>query len=272
MADNDNSTTESYEMEEAGMPDSYDIQVGDEDQVGEEQVTEEENFENQEDDQVEKEDSPDDQWSGDYGKLKDSYENLRVYANRLKQESDLQNQSLQSQIDKINSGGEDLPPNRKFENKVKEDPYAAVRDVALDATSETAQRLQRIEQQQAILTFERAKNDLRAKYPEYDEMEPLMAHMAQTGEFAHLINPANANDPTYLKFMFLEARERSKGGLTQRAMAKGRQEVKETQAKKKRAFVESSSKPTSSSKKFKDLSVEEMEKELGFASNKMSSF
>jgi len=210
---------------------------------------------------------PQDQWAGDYGKLKNSYENLRIYANRLKQEQDLRFAQMEGRLNQMGRKDDSLPPDVLFDEAVKKNPYEAVRNVAEETAKQAEERLARIEAQQAMLAIERAEQNLRSYHPDYDDIKPVMSELWNSGQFNHLINPNNPNDPAYMEFLYYKAREMKKGDIASAAKAQGRQEVLKAQQSKRKAFAESSGK-TTSTKDFKELSLEEMEKSLGIAQDR----
>jgi len=218
---------------------------------------------------------PDDQWSGDYDKLKGSYENLRVYANRLKQESDLRFAKIDGRLEQINQQPkpDDVRPEDMFEEGVKNNPYEAVRTVAEKqaqaATRANEDRLARIEEQQRYNNLEKSQNQLRQVHEDYNDLMPTMNELYSSGRFKHLINPQNPDAPEYLEFLYYKAREMNKGDLVARAKSKGVKEAIDVQRNKRKAFSESSSKPTET-KDFKNLNLKEMEELLGVSKNRTS--
>lgn len=250
---------EALENEVVGLEDNTDAQ---------EEIVDEQGEEGQE--VQEEQAKPQDQWSGDYSKLKNSYENLRIYANRLKQEQDLRFAQMEGRLSQIGQKDESLPPDARFDEAVKKNPYEAVRSVAEETAKQTAERLARIEAQQTMLAIERTEQNLRTQHPDYDDVKPIMSELWNSGQFAHLVNPNNPNDPAYMEFLYYKARESKKGDIASAAKAQGRQEVLKAQQSKRKAFVESSGK-TTATKDFKELSLEEMEKTLGIARDRTSS-
>ena len=192
--------------------------------------------------------SESDKFKGDYGKLQKSYSEVEAYSRRLANELHQVKSSLESMKSKIAP----VDPDKMFEEKVKKSPYEAVRSVAEESDTFIRQKIDAVELRLAM-------QEMRNTYPDFDELRPFMGDLF--GQYGHLINPNNPNDPAYLEFLYLKARELKKGDLVKRAKDAGKREEKAASSRKASAFMEGSSKATDIGD-FEKLSLDEMEKQL----------
>lgn len=181
--------------------------------------------------------------------LAKSYQNLEAEFSR-------RNNELHQLKRQISSPKESNPEREieRFAEDVKRNPVEAIKNIARDATKDS-----RLETQKIRFENEYHRN---MQNKEFAELEPVMSQIAQ--EYGDVIQDSGLeNNPRLLGILFDAARGRQAAALAKDAEIRGKKKGEATALKKTKAQVEGSSGTKGHVKrKFDELSLEEMAKEL----------
>lgn len=144
---------------------------------------------------------------------------------------------------------------QRFAEDIKRNPVEAVRNVVRDETEAARNEVRRVR-------FESEYARLRSSNKEFAELEPTMAAIAN--QYSDLIRDNNmAQDPRLLHILYYAAKGAKQSELAAQAEARGKRKGESAAIKKVKAQVEGvSGSKGHTKKKFEELSLEEMEKEI----------
>lgn len=172
-------------------------------------------------------------------------------------------QSQQYQPTSAQPAAQQLDPLSVLDSKFDADPHAAIREaLRLQAEQLTqAQKQARLQQQmqEAQSYYLKQKSD----NPDFARREALMQRLVQ--EFGPLMNPDLAGSVTALKALDLMSKGMDVEYYERQAVERVKKEGLSKRDEKIASQVETSAPSQAEAKKFEDLSLEEMEKFLGFA-------
>lgn len=149
----------------------------------------------------------------------------------------------------------------EFVRTWEEDPRRAT----YEKLNQIEQRTQMVAQQNALnVAYAAATNDS-VNFPNFKKYEPTMAKAALA--YRELVRPDKINDPRLISLLYSVARSAHLSEELEAAKKQAVQEFETSRSKKESAFSEGASPvgASSSSRKPEDMSLEEMEKILGFA-------
>lgn len=147
----------------------------------------------------------------------------------------------------------------EFENNPKEVIKKSLKKINDKAATAAKRALMQTEAQRAAEYYQQQKKD----NPDFAKLEPRMTSLAQ--EFGDLVSPEKANSAKAIKLLHLAARGAEVDSYVSEAVNRAKKEATTTRQEKKAAFSEGTSTETGTSKRFTDMSLEEMEKALGRA-------
>lgn len=145
-----------------------------------------------------------------------------------------------------------------FREEWEQDPAMAT----YNQSQRTLQRTQALNSQTTTQMFyQNAKND-KENFPGFSELEPKMMELAQT--YQGLVHPSQINSPATMHLLYKLARAENIGTDFEKAKNQG---AKEAETRRKEVSKASFEGPTPASQSIdpKDMTLEQLEKELGFS-------
>lgn len=151
-------------------------------------------------------------------------------------------------------------PFADYEKQFDSDPKEAIKSL-VSKSREQAKRERElgIMQQEALQAQDYYQSQKRDN-PEYAKLEPTMQALAR--EYGDLVDPRKVNSVKALKLLHLAAQGMTRDAFASEIASKAKKETSAVKQEKRAAFSESSNSKNSNSKRWEDLSVEEMEKLL----------
>lgn len=153
-------------------------------------------------------------------------------------------------------------PFSEYEESFESDPKQAIKGLVAKTRAQLEQELKQREFESSRSEAERFYLEQKRDNPEYAKLEPTMQQLAL--EYKDLMEPGKVASVKMLKLLHLAAKGARVDDYVKDAATKAKSETATIREEKRNAFSESSGTKGSSSRNFSDLSVEEMEKMLGY--------
>ena len=145
-----------------------------------------------------------------------------------------------------------------FQQEWEQDPKMAV----YNQTQRVAQKMYQMNSQTATnLFYQNARNDSN-NYPDFERLETKMMDLAN--RYSGLVNPQKIASPETIDLLYKLARAESMPETLSQAKAQGEREAKARHRETQAAGFESPSPVSSSQVKPEDMTIEQLEKQLGF--------
>lgn len=180
---------------------------------------------------------------------------------------------LQALEERLNARQAEVPRPPVVE---EEDPLAEYDEEFESNPKEAIKKTLKKVQEKALTAAQRAQLEMEAKAasdyyhsqkkdnPEFSKLEGRMTALAQ--EFGDLVSPSKANSVKAIRLLHLAARGAELDSFVKEAVDRAKKEGATIRQEKKQAFSEGTSTESGAgSKKFSELSLDEMEKLLGRA-------
>ena len=145
-----------------------------------------------------------------------------------------------------------------FRREWQEDPAAAVYNQSKRSESRATSMTQ---DYATSMFYEQAKKDEK-NYKNFSQYEPTMVAIAQ--KFSHLVSPASLKNPAVIPILYYAARGMHADNEVEKAKSEAFTSSSALKSEKKAAFAESSSPAGGSIRSSEDMSLEEIERLVGF--------
>lgn len=175
-------------------------------------------------------------------------------------ESEERIRSLSQPVQQRQEEKAESDPFADYEKQFDTDPKEAIKSLVAKSREQSKRERELAVMQHEALQAQDYYQSQKRDNPEYAKLEPTMKALAQ--EYGDLVDPRKVNSVKALKLLHLAAQGMTREQFASEIASKAKKETSAVKQEKRAAFSESSNSKNSNSKRWEDLSVEEMEKLL----------